>query len=76
VQLPAGGILMERMIPLEKMSKKAKRAYHAARRGTWGAISPVTRAPLKPGAYKRKKSGAWRQDLDAPDFYILLWNKD
>ena len=76
MQLPAGGILMERMIPLEKMSKKAKRAYHAARRGTWGAISPVTRAPLKPGAYKRKKSGAWRQDLDAPDFYILLWNKD
>ncbi len=67
---------MERMIPLEKMSKKAKRAYHAARRGTWGAISPVTRAPLKPGAYKRKKSGAWRQNLDAPDFYILLWNKD
>ena len=59
---------MERMIPLEKMSKKAKRAYYAARRGTWGAISPVTRAPAKPGAYKRKISGAWRKNLDAPDF--------
>ena len=29
---------MERMIPLEKMSKKAKRAYYAARRGTWGEM--------------------------------------
>ena len=59
---------MERMIPLEKMSKKAMRADYAARRGPWGAIIPVTRAPAKPGDYQRKKSGAWRKDLDAPDF--------
>ena len=56
---------MERMIPLEKMSKKAKRAYYAARRGTWGAISPVTRAPAKPGAYKRKKYAGFFIDCSA-----------
>ena len=44
-------------IPLEKMSKKQQREYHAARRGSWGAINPVTRKPPNPKAYNRKKSG-------------------
>lgn len=43
------------MTSIEKMSKKAKRAYYAQKRGTWGALSPVTRTTQKPGAYNRAK---------------------
>ena len=47
---------MEKFIPYEKLSKKKKRAMDAARRGSWGGLSPVTRRPEKPKAYKRKKA--------------------
>jgi hypothetical protein len=52
-------------IPLQKQSKRAQKAYHAARRGDWGAVSPVTRVPPNPKAYNRKKSGqrAYREPL-------------
>ncbi len=46
---------MEKFIPYEKLSKKQKRERNAARRGTWGALSPVTRRPENPKAYRRKK---------------------
>ena len=47
---------MEKFIPYEKLSKKQKRALDAARRGSWGGLSPVTRRPENPKAYKRKKA--------------------
>ena len=47
---------MEKFIPYEKLSKKEKRALDAARRGSWGGLSPVTRRPENPKAYKRKKA--------------------
>ena len=47
---------MERFIPYEKLSKKQKRALDAARRNSWGALSPVTRTPENPRAYKRHKT--------------------
>ena len=47
--------MMEKFIPYEKLSKKEKRKRNAARRNTWGALSPVTRRPESPKAYKRKK---------------------
>jgi hypothetical protein len=46
---------MEKFIPYEKLSKKEKRRLDAARRNTWGSLSPVTRRPENPRAYKRKK---------------------
>ena len=42
-------------IPIEKMNKKTKKKLHAKRRGTWGALNPVTRKPQNPKAYKRSK---------------------
>ncbi len=47
---------MEKNIPYEKLSKKKKRALDAARRNTWGGLSPVTRRPENPKAYKRSKA--------------------
>ncbi len=44
---------MEKFIPYAKLSKKARRQADRARRQTW-AISPVTRRPQNPKAYKRK----------------------
>ncbi len=46
---------MDRFIPKEKLSKKAKRELAKARRQTWGGINPVTRKPQNPKAYVREK---------------------
>jgi hypothetical protein len=42
-------------VPYEKLSKKQKRALDRQKRGGWGALSPVTRRPASPRAFKRKK---------------------
>ena len=46
---------MKSFIPNEKLSKRERRARDAARRVTWD-ISPVTRRPENPRAYKREKT--------------------
>lgn len=60
---------MEKFIPYEKQSKKAKKAINAARRGSWGALKPVTRKPENPKAYKRTKN----RKIDFPDSSSLLF---
>ena len=47
--------MMNSFIPYDKLSKKKKRALDREKRGIWG-ISPVTRRPDNPRAYKRKKA--------------------
>ena len=49
---------MEKFVPLEKMSKKAKREFYKTQRGSWGAIKPIPRRPPNPKAYRRKKGPA------------------
>ena len=56
---------MEKFIPYEKLSKKKKRELDAKRRGTWGALNPVTRKSPDPRAYNRKK--ARKQAFDEAD---------
>ncbi|MDD6175276.1 MAG: hypothetical protein PUC59_05915 [Firmicutes bacterium] len=46
---------MQKFIPKEKLSKKAKRELNALQRKTWNGINPVTRKPENPKAYNRKK---------------------
>lgn len=46
---------MIKFIPKGKLSKKEQRKLNSAGRGTWGAINPVTRKPINPKAYNRKK---------------------
>ena len=44
---------MEKFVPFEKLSKKAKRELNAKKRGTWGDVKPVSRRVENPKAYKR-----------------------
>ena len=62
---------MNRFIPYEKLSKKEKRAVNAQKRGVW-RISPVTRRPDNPKAYKRKKARIREDDPDTDlSFFIV-----
>lgn len=46
------------MKELNKMTKKERRAYYNAQRGSWYGINPVTRVPKNPRAYDRAKTKA------------------
>ena len=46
---------MQQFVPLEKMSKKAQRAYHAAKRGSWYGVDPVTKTVPAAKQYRRAK---------------------
>ena len=50
---------MEKFISFEKLSKKKQRELNNAKRGTWGALNPVTRKSENPKAYNRKKARQW-----------------
>lgn len=61
---------MKKFVPYEKLSKKAKRALDAKRRGSWGALSPVTRRAKNPKAYDRQKARRWMNDPSSGPFRI------
>ena len=46
---------MEKFVSLDKRSKKAKKAYYAEHRNTWGELNPVTRSVQSGKSYNRKK---------------------
>ena len=46
---------MKSFVPLNKQSKRNQRAHHAARRGTWYGLSPVTRVTPDRKKYDRKR---------------------
>lgn len=46
---------MEKFIPYNKLSKKAKKAINDSKRRDWGTLSPVTRKEANPKAYNRSK---------------------
>jgi len=61
---------MEIFIPFEKLSKKKQRELMAKRRGSWGALKPVTRKPENPKAYNRKKARKWIDDsMTGPSYF-------
>ena len=51
---------MQQFVPLEKMSKKEKRAYYAAKRGNWNGVDPVTK--VVPGGRQYSRSKQKQQD--------------
>ena len=59
---------MDRFVPKEKMSKKAKKRLAAEKRRTW-AFSPVTRKIDSKKVYSRKKISRVRYD-DSGDFFV------
>ncbi len=52
---------MDKFTPYNKLSKKRKRELNARKREVW-TISPVTRKPRNPKAYRRKKLQDWESD--------------
>lgn len=60
---------MEKFIPQEKLSKRKKKELAKQKRVIWEGISPVTRKPQNPKAYKRKKTGRWVDDDQTSGFF-------
>ena len=61
---------MEKFIPFEKLSKKKQRELNSLRRTVW-AVSPVTRRPEDPKAYKRTKTQNRKyDDSDSASFAV------
>ena len=44
-----------KVTPLKKQSKKNQRKFHAAKRGTWNGLSPVTRVVQSKKTYDRNR---------------------
>jgi len=55
---------MQKFVPYQKLSKKARKELDKKRRSDWGLVRPGTRTEPNPKAYKRhaKHKGA---DFDA-----------
>ena len=62
-------IQMERFIPREKLSKKAKKKLAAKKRITW-TFSPVTRKVESKKVYNRKRIS--RTEDDGREFFFKL----
>ena len=57
---------MKKLTPIDKMSKKIRKAFHTQQRGSWNGLSPVTRIVPNKKAYDRNRAKqASRQDRDA-----------
>jgi hypothetical protein len=49
---------LDKFVPYDKLSKKAKKEYNQKRRNSWGETSPVTRIVPKKGKnqYNRQRA--------------------
>ena len=63
--------MKQKFVPYEKLSKKKRREMDATRRGSWGALNPVTRVPENPRAYNRKKAQRRMDDLRFEPFLFV-----
>lgn len=44
------------LVSVEKMSKKARRAFYAEQRGSWNGVNPVSRVVPNGKKYDRRKA--------------------
>ncbi len=64
---------MDKYVPIEKRSKKVKQELAKARRGTWGALNPVTRKPANPKAYNRRKARREEDFFDGGFGFVIRY---
>lgn len=71
---------MDKYIPINKQSKKQKKAYYSKHRNTWNGLNPVTRTVPNGKGYNRKKqkqedrrSGRLSINKDTCCFYFLAY---
>lgn len=62
---------MERYIPVDKLSKKQKKAYYAAKRSSWNGVNPVSRQVPSKKIYNRKQAKHWREEDALPVLFSL-----
>lgn len=48
-------VIIMKLIPLNKQSKKAQKRYHARNRRDWNGVNPRTRVVKSKKVYDRKK---------------------
>ena len=65
---------MERYIPVDKLSKKQKKAYYAAKRGSWNGVNPVSRQVPSKKIYNRKQAKHWREEDALPVSFMFYKN--
>lgn len=65
---------MEHYVPVDKLSKKQKKAYYAARRGSWNGVNPVSRKVPNKKIYDRKRAKHWRDEDALPVFCLRMKN--
>ncbi len=53
--------MKQKHVPLDKQSKRKRKAYYTKQRRDWGEINPVTKTTENPKAYNREK---YRQRYD------------
>lgn len=61
---------MEKFVPLEKRSKKERKAYYAKQRGSWNGVNPVTRVVPSKKIYDRKQAKRWKDDPSVPPVFL------
>ena len=72
-----GGIMMEKFVPYEKLSRKKQKEWNARQRRSWGDVNPVTRKSTNPAAYDRnaekRKARKWSDDSSPVSFLCRLF---
>ncbi len=64
---------MEKFIPFKKLSKKKQRELAVKKRGTWGALNPVTRKGENSKVYNRRKAQKWSDDsMTEPSVFVSI----
>ena len=61
---------MNRHIPFKKLSKREQQKLNKKRRGTWGAINPVSRKTKNMKAYDRKRDRKLHDDVTSDLFFV------
>ena len=54
-------------VPLEKMSKRAKKEYYEKQRATWNGLSPISRVVPNKRGYDRNRARAADRTLSAAE---------
>lgn len=61
-------------IPMKKRSKREQKAFHAAQRGSWNGVNPISRIVPDKKKYDRKKWKQAEHQLDG-DLPVLFHRK-
>ena len=62
---------MQKFVPIEKRSKKERKAYYAKQRGSWNGVNPVTKIVPSKKIYNRKQAERWKpDDSSVPPVFI------